>query len=909
MKVYFKGSTESYNVDEPAIFTFCKNETLDSGKIRISNVPAEKRLILQPFDLVKFDETRLTGEDIYMLVDTVTETITCLNPKIYSYEIDIFSETKVLENIVLPNLKITRNLDDPKSVKYYLSTYLSSYGEEIRVGMNSSFYTYVLKYTFSQAVNQKFDAIECPEMQWNQPTLREVLNDLMMVGDCIPVIKHIKTDTEEYKIIDYMDLTEKGKDVSTQTNNINYIQSSRSSEDYVSELYMNLVNVTNTDINQEQTRVVVNKYRLFTSNTSFVTTDNAVIKTQYPIYKIKSLKVAIPYDVNIPGQSGTYPTVYIEYDLTHLKLDGTNTYLNFVYEAQQWQLLEENYDATFNEAFNQWPKYRETTLLYTRGSDTIEGFSRVAKKWLINKSYWTEMAKELFTNCKSSALVGTPLEGVNITVNSYHNAYQASYFTIEYETLVGSVFKASKKDSPNNKRVVIDNQTNSYIDSYNTGFLEYQKANRLGNKQLMINARYENEDLESDNPIEMIKIGDYYDDSIVYQVQYQVFANHIEVNAYATKDYILRNYFTGVKSKIRSWIVASAGEALTRHDIYKLYLEFSYSEHIERSDYIEDTNTEYFLSPLYPDTAKPLRAVCFRTLGSDWYPTGGSYLYAIDLVNRIVGDSLVFTFGLKDNVLVDKYITGTSLIDNYSGLTTDNYRYADEHGEFTRIEYQLVSSIDSVIPLGDYPVGINVFNTLKPRPKIGSDEILDGDVYFKRKLEIYKDSQEITYISTQIEFCSDTSDIAIGRKFLEDQLAVKTTDNISRPDYKSGPSSDYDFRNPQLPDGSSEGTVSDIYFSGNSVTLRLTPTGSIGMSQEEALAYATELLENKTLYIYRDNSLLLALNNVPLETNVATVHYGANFLPVIEIYLNPLKDRNKDIYSSRSSDKPSPYSI
>ena len=38
----------------------------------------------------------------------------------------------------------------------------------------------------------------------------------------------------------------------------------------------------------------------------------------------------------------------------------------------------------------------------------------------------------------------------------------------------------------------------------------------------------------------MLAISDMYEDCVVYQAQYQYFSDHVEVNALATKNYILR---------------------------------------------------------------------------------------------------------------------------------------------------------------------------------------------------------------------------------------------------------------------------------------------------------------------------------------------------------------------------------
>ena len=182
--------------------------------------------------------------------------------------------------------------------------------------------------------------------------------------------------------------------------------------------------------------------------------------------------------------------------------------------------------------------------------------------------------------------------GLDIQCDGLSRWY-TTFFKIEYETTVDTVFQAGRTEAPTHERIITDNQTNSFVDAYNQGFMEYQKANRLGNQQLHINARYENDYSN------ILKIGDYYEDSIVFQTQYQIYKNHVEVNASATKDYILRDYFTGVKARIRSWKIADASQALVRHDLNKYYLEFSEKAKQEEISSSTEIDPYDFVSPLY----------------------------------------------------------------------------------------------------------------------------------------------------------------------------------------------------------------------------------------------------------------------------------------------------------------------
>ena len=429
---------------------------------------------------------------------------------------------------------------------------------------------------------------------------------------------------------------------------------------------------------------------------------------------------------------------------------------------------------------------------------------------------------------------------------------------------------------------------------------------------------YNNADFDGTPPLSLIKISDYYEDSVIYQIQYQVFNNHIDVNAYATKNYILRNYFTGVKSKIRSWAIAEAGEALTRHDLSKVYMEFSYSQHNELSTYLPTSfDWEYFAGSLTTSiTLQPLRAACFSTISvdNDKYPTTLGDVYAIDLISRIIGNSIVFTFGLKDNVVVDKYVTGAKDVEDengnikYSGLATNNYRYADATGEFQTITYRLISELDGTFIPGSWNQTGDILK-LRKRPEIVENtDILDSNELYKNTLTIWKDSQEITYVSTQIEYCSDTTDIYFTRKFLEYQKSVRVDPSIisdvNNLHVYYNSNNNYNFRSKELPaSGNVDYNLITVIVddSDNSLTIGLTifkyPTES----------GARNVLLNKTGAFYIVNlsqELFLAMNNVPPE-NIIAIPYDGQYIPAIKIYLNPLKDRNKDLYSSRINDVPS----
>lgn len=921
-----------YEVDEAPVATEVKNETLDSATVIVSN--QEDKIRVEPYDVVALiDED---GDTIkYMCVDTYAETLTCVNPKIYRYEISLFSETKQLEGIVLPNLKITKVWGETRSIYHYIKQYMDEYCPYIRIGTNASNYSFQPKWDYQWAGTNEHPNLfnkfsdECPEMQWNTPTLREVLNDLMMVKDCIPVLKDGR--------LDYMDLTETNNKNWENDNHINYVTRSKSSEDYVSELQVKLENVTNKSENVNNLVSRVEYCHLsIPDNEATLTNKNMILKTQYPIYNLKSVTLMFPGHgvVEYSGGSSTHVRKWMGADLMNLTdLNGGDNF-SIVYEYQNWITKPILYNSTPPSNFSDWAKYQNYSLYYTRGSNEICNLGNTGKWTVIFTGTWTYYV-ELATKIMDYF---SPVVPYGFDTYYYPKWYNL-FFKIEYETLNGCLFRASKGDALEHEKIVIDNQTNSMVDSYAQGFLEYQKANRLGNEQLQINARFDNNEVP-------IKIGDMYEDCVIYQVQYQYFKNHTEVNALATKNYILREYFTGVKSKIRSWAIASGSEALTRHDLIKYYCEFSWNSHRERyglTNLSENNIGLYFGSPFTSYTAKPLKTCFVRTTDDDGndYPADLSYsngtirsYYCLDLSSRVVGNSLVFTFQFPDNYWAgqsfhtendfngnqpesgDKYIELSDLkVDgnNYGldssalcggGVPMHQHRYTNDNGEFVGGEVIFADDIN-VIPkifYTDPQINDNIYFSGDSSTKARDDTFIyqiyqrprvlewsfknDGSVYqpaysYQQLSAVFnftKDSQEIFNLSVQFEFSSETNDICFSDQWMKRQKSVNAVNNSNSGYRLLIYSADkYNFRNPnELPKTTpvlsytaklEVRELENVNSNLNSVLVIVAYEERLKRStSDDATQVGINISRNACLYLVDENDKpLLAFRNVPID--------------------------------------------
>ena len=171
MKLYCVINGKKYDIVEGATFAEEYNETLDSGTIMLDQVPKIENL--EPFDDVYIYDTETEGQNFYkhMLVDSFNEELNNVRFKHYKYKINLFSETKKLEKVVLPNISITQPVDKTRrrSVWEYLNVYLDLYSPKIKI-INGSSWKYEKKYSFSDFHNlpEGYDECEYLESDGNQ---------------------------------------------------------------------------------------------------------------------------------------------------------------------------------------------------------------------------------------------------------------------------------------------------------------------------------------------------------------------------------------------------------------------------------------------------------------------------------------------------------------------------------------------------------------------------------------------------------------------------------------------------------------------------------------------------------------------------------------------------------------------
>lgn len=748
------------------------NETLDSATIQF-NVYGEE-LNAVSFDYIEIYDSEDKIEKKNFLVDSYDDEVFSFGSNFttddHSYTLTTFSETKELERITLPNCTVTQSLLGTKTTVWeQIQRFCELYLPSVKVYDSSAAnrYKYSKKYTLDTVTLQaKFGNIVCPEFQWNNPTLREVLNDLMSTADCIVVAKQ--------GIISCYDLREGGNVIDRSL--LSYSKRTMNSADFAGELTIDMQNAVGKN------KTVCCEYISLKADgeTGTLTTANGVILTQHPIYSIKKLICyAFDYDPN----STTHKSLH--------KIEVTDRVLEF----EEWDLLSgakiqwstsqsglPNY--TDMNGF-QTPKHKLAFLYYNRGGRQIYnmGIGYATK----NPSATRYFAKDIIGG--TCVHLGTLSNISYLGLSSGNIDPRTITFYVEYETVAEHSMHVGKylaAKHPENR--MFDNQENSYVDIQHQSIYEYAKVNRLGNKLREIYGEYAS---ESSIP----QLGDHIGEEILFSREITYLDDIFLFKGLLTPNYVLKDFYTGVRAKKRSWQIAKSNDALTRHDIYKLYIEASFSKKTDDLNYAQEssgiisasvplnlfmgaliTYTPYFSNVTVTHATSQVTTARTGTL------PGVNDHIVLDTDIEVQGMSLCLNFGFNDNFKSAEYVLHD---DDY---VQSFYSYADSYGEFLTHKIGLIhalteSSLPTPLEEGgdrdtDYISNSEAEAYLEKcylKPKITISQYGSDPRFANLVLNVKKDNREIIQHTLQFEFCSDTRDIVITQKFIEMCLLYNAT--------------------------------------------------------------------------------------------------------------------------------------
>lgn len=747
------------------------NETLDSGSIRLTHILKLKNL--RPYDDVyiydsKFDEYSfknhlvenqdpsvvsfndqvlkwkkggnlhngiiydengeyVSGQPFYrhLLIDQFAENVIKLgdgkddsNPSIYSYFIELFSETKRLETIQLPNVKVTQPLvfSQKKTIAEYLQKYINQYSPKVYVANSNGRYEEGKKYILDPnitAVGSKHKLANtiCPDFAKQNANLRDVLSTLMITCDMIPYVKddvvYAKDISSTTGSFDIAKMQEDGK--------INFINGSMQSTDYYNTLRREYGNA----ISEEGTTNFIEQLGFRSPDKAIMALSDIELTLSHPIYKMK--KIYMCYykraDIAIGNIINKKVALFIKQDITPLiKLDS------------EWQVLNQDW-RNLNNVTNieELSKYKLATIPYSIGSKKIGG-------WGFSYTEYDDSHITIFKNERTYlqniliALDNFTPYGINDEkyyieeyLKKYHDTYRnytvddcniaistisdnnlnlneiitpvgisvegpvklkGLTFEIEYTGFYSGAIKQNKlvfdKELCQN-----DNVGTSLTILEKDGEHQKSKIDRIGNKQFSFKGRYSDvkEVLDLGNTTSI----DDDENIIIYRRQYNIFNNMVEANYAAIQNYVLKNYFTSVYAKYRTYQLMPPAESLKRADNIQDYFIFSTKEKYYSKNTIGVESIKKLFSAWVNNDGnlkkEDINVCIFNNRGQSVF---------LPIMSFVSGGSFCLNFLMPDNISGGDYVT--QWVSDYKPLVLSP---SNEEDYVKGMQQQWISLVDS----------------------------------------------------------------------------------------------------------------------------------------------------------------------------------------------------------------------
>ena len=645
----------------------------------------------------------------HLLVDRFTyERLDLINDddvRLYKHKINLMSETKRLEKVILPNVSITQPIIGQKrSIWYYLNQFVDLYSPKIKVKDKGNTWVYRNKYKIdARSIGDYFvgeddisynaddlyinipvheifnDEIYSPEMSLSAPTLRELISRLMIVKDCIPIVKNdviyamkINEDRGEFKIDD---------------DNFSFITESMDSSNYSTSFRREYGGA----ISQKNTAHLVEflGFRTSGSSSGIMTLDNMTLETRFPIYKVNKLCMCYFRTVTMRRKYNdtTYDKlVLIKQDITKLVLQ--NTVRNAL--PADWTTVQSGEWGSTDFDINEMAKNKVFTVGYSIGSNLISGWGENVSYisdllgWARQKLLYVELIFRKMNSLNAWGInqyqfIGPDEEIVNADTNWYSivspnnsgnvtDKLKGLFFEMDYTAMYSGAIIHSKENTEDDDIVAPDNCSSALSILEADGLFEREKANRLANKEISMIARFDSIDQMNDADHNNIIGAEYRGEdetAIMYHREYQVYDDCVLANFAGTHDYVLRNYFTTVFAKYRTYSYASYDENVNRAETDK-YLVFLSDDRC----YYEDDN-----NGLKQNVVSSVLSAFSESILSD--------NLNIQFPNQINGGYFTFTYSdnnaeLKKDYFsdVNQFVSGYSLCFNikmYDNITNGNY--------------------------------------------------------------------------------------------------------------------------------------------------------------------------------------------------------------------------------------------
>lgn len=741
MQTVVKLNNATINHKDGLVYVDNLNETLDSGVVICEGID---KLNINPMDEL---EIKLhNGVRHKFLVSEYVEEVASYNPPKYNYQIQYVSPVLKFERITLPNIAITKVYKSTENENYLIREgdyYVRSVGYYIRQYINEYYEDDDILIFNSDMV--KADATICPEMTFNRPTLREVIQALFEVIDEIFTLSY-QISQRKYAVYG---ISPNQKNKPIDVTKLNTDTTRNSVNTYASNLDIELKNAISTKTTSSTQILTVR------SEEGILTTDNAKIILNNPIYAIKSIQVnitAIPTSEDANWTESSRPSTLSWIDITRHVVEQS------VYEGL------ESKSAQWGEDIDKPELTKYNTLYFKQGSNTIEGLAKTHKYLgilssdpVIKDVLWYALGSDM------SFSMGVALS--DFVANHFFDMM----FRITYETMQDVRILTERSNHLPHKSTLFDNQESSYVNVENFTRNSVSKLNRLSNKERIITAIYTN---ASDVP----ELGDYIDNYILTNREISIYDNYIAFNGILTKDYSNIYQFNAIDSKKRFYQIATE-DSLIRNEVLNYYVSYSYA-----NDSLEDFDDliTKFLKQTYLMPKYALIKYAYKNdNGNNYIKT---FYIATEVTPYTANDKTIFSFGFNDNIVAGSYVGDSKT----GGYYQQPLKYTDDYGEniYVWIYFYSNSILQTFDNGNDYKEFWEDYG--KKYPKISSDDL---GVFFSLptfaiKSEHHKDQREIQKWTLQIQTYSEEDNIIIGQYMIDNNVFLKTNYTADFEDFK-----------------------------------------------------------------------------------------------------------------------------
>ena len=698
------------------------SETLDSGVIVCEGI--------DKLDITPLDSLYITFPNVNfqrkMVVASFEEEIASYNPRKYNYTIQYTSPTLLTERITLPNLsikKVYKTTNDEewliqegdyyvRSVAYYLYQYMNEY--------------FNLGEWFLYA-DIKLKAMEtpCPEMSFDRPTLKEVLNALLQTIDYVFYLDAIKDGTIETYYVQGLNPNIDGNAIDTSKLDRDVVR--QDVKFYASNLDVELTN----SISNKLTKSI--QYITPRTDDAILTTDNATLFVQEPIYALEKVEL----------HAGAFNL----YDATLNKVD-----LNWV-DITKYVVEKSVYDSLLvrEDGMSYLDLYKINTIYYTQGDNKIEGLGKQEK--LLNLFSSGTALQNLLTGVLPQLSVQMTPANLNEISNTINNDLVKLMFRITYQTQQDVKMQTEKVIKTKHNSSLFDSQNSKFINVESFSKNSLDTINKIGNPERTINAVYNSYN-------ELPQLGDYIDDYILTTRTISIYDDYIVFEGLLTKNYADKYQFNAIDSKKRFYNISD--ETLVRHELIKKYCVFEYSQ-----DSVVNALSKEILD--FNDCLAEYAVLTFD-LGNN----EDSKKIMREVSTYQEGNSVGITFGFNDNI-----IAGNSRGEkDTGGYYQEPVKYVNAYGENYGVKIEMYKNMydKTFADKNDYLTYSDTVASYFPVARSGFD--IFSDKLYSVETNYHKDQSEIQRWTIQYTFVSNDNDIIIGSALYEKNAFVEKNNNL-----------------------------------------------------------------------------------------------------------------------------------